>query len=187
MPEGTRLARGTPLLITLPNAVTFARLCAVPATVWLVLRSDLTAAFWLFALASASDAVDGLFARRLGPSAVGAVLDPIADKALLISMYVALAGVRALPNWISILVVFRDLLIIGGVLVLAVLGQAVAIRPLAVSRLNTVLQICLVGAVLLRAGYGLGPKWILTPLIWLVAASTAASGAAYVGRVARGP
>ena len=142
------------MLLTLPNAITFARLCAVPATVWLMLRHDLHAAFAVFVAAGLSDAVDGWLARRRGGgNAIGAVLDPVADKALLVSMYVTLAAVGVLPDWLAILVVFRDVVIVGGVLVLAVLGHAVRIRPLLVSKLNTAMQIVLVAVALLLHGF----------------------------------
>jgi cardiolipin synthase len=183
MPDGSsglRVAAGRTGVVNLPNAITLARLCAVPAAVWLVLHDDFPAAFWLFVAAGASDAVDGWLARRYGPTAVGTVLDPVADKLLLVSMYVTLAAVRELPDWLAILVVFRDLLIVGGVLVLGLSGQKVAIHPLLVSKLNTVLQIVLVALVLAMAATGW--KWpvITEALSWVVAASTFASGAAYV-------
>lgn len=196
MPDGARLAGARPFdagLVTVPNVITFARLCAVPLAVWLVLRHDLAVAFWLFVAAGASDAVDGWLARRGRSSAVGAVLDPMADKVLLVSMYVTLATVHVLADWLAILVVFRDVVIVGGVLVLAVLGQPVAIRPLYVSKLNTALQIVLVAIALLVAGfcppeytlpYSIASR-LLSGLTWLVAASTLVSGAAYVGHAAR--
>jgi cardiolipin synthase len=99
-------------------------------------------------LAGLSDAVDGWLARRYGGNSIGALLDPVADKALLVTMYVTLAVVRELPDWLAILVVFRDLLIVGGVIVLGVLGHPVVIRPLYVSKLNTALQIVLIAATL---------------------------------------
>jgi len=195
MPEGTRIELAevgrpvAPGLATLANAITFARLCAVPFAFWLVVRHHLAIAFWLFLAAGASDAVDGWLARRNGGSMLGSVLDPVADKALLVTMYVTLAAVRVLPDWLAILVVFRDLVIVGGVLLLWVLGQTVAIRPLYVSKLNTALQIVLVAMALLLAGFGrldgFTAPWLLSSLIWGVAASTLASGAAYVWNAAR--
>jgi cardiolipin synthase len=165
-------------ILNIANAITLARLCIVPGAVWLVLHGRTLAAFWLFLVAGLSDALDGWLARRAGGSALGAVLDPVADKALLVSMYVTLAATGDLPDWLAYLVVFRDLVIVGGVLALTVLGQRVAIRPLLVSKLNTFLQIVLVGAALLRPGLGLPPE-ALAPLVWLVAASTIISGGAY--------
>jgi cardiolipin synthase len=186
MPDGGREARAASRsVVNLPNAITLARLCAVPAAVWLVLHEDFPAAFWLFVAAGVSDAVDGWLARRTGPTAVGTVLDPVADKLLLVSMYVTLSAAQELPDWLAILVVFRDLLIVGGVLVLGLTGQKVAIRPLFVSKLNTFLQITLVALVLAMAATGW--KWpVITEVLgWAVAASTFASGAAYVWMGAR--
>jgi cardiolipin synthase len=175
-------------VVSLPNIITFTRLCCVPLAIWLVLREQFAVAFCLFMAAGASDAVDGWLARRLGVSRVGTVLDPIADKTLLVGMYVTLASVRALPDWLAILVVFRDLLIVGGVMVLGVLGQKVVIRPLLVSKLNTVLQLALVALALLGAAWPwVAPRALAALLrlaVWVVAASTLVSGAAYVWRAA---
>ena len=175
-------------LFTLPNAITFARLCAVPGAVWLILNHRLDLAFWVFVAAGVSDAIDGWLARVThSRSTLGAILDPVADKALLVSVYVTLAGIAVLPDWLAILVVFRDLLIVGGVLVLYVLGQPPTIRPIFVSKLNTALQISLAAGALLLAGYGMGDWVVLDIGIWLVAGSTFASGAAYVIQAARRP
>ena len=78
--------------------------------------------------------------------------------------------------------VFRDLLIVGGVLLLGVVGQPVTIRPLFISKVNTVLQILLVAVALLLAAFGMKAHWLVVPLLWVVAASTLASGAAYIRR-----
>lgn len=175
-------------LFTLPNAITFARLCAVPGTVWLVLQNRLDLAFWAFVAAGLSDAVDGWLARVTNTrSRLGAILDPVADKALLVSIYVTLAAVNVLPDWLAILVVFRDLLIVGGVMMLYVLGQPPAIQPILLSKANTVLQIALAAAALLFAGFGVEAGPTLDILIWLTAATTVVSGATYVVRAARRP
>ena len=116
---------------------------------------------------------------------VGTVLDPIADKLLLVSMYITLAAVRLLPDWLAILVVFRDIIIVGGVLLLGVAGQKVAIKPLRISKLNTLLQLLLVGLTLGLAALGLAQPVAMLALAWAVAASTLASGAAYVWTGAR--
>ena len=188
MPDGTQLSRDTSYgLITLPNVVTFGRLCAVPLSFWMVLERRLDLAFFLFVGAGVSDAVDGWLARCYGGNALGAILDPVADKALLVTMYVTLAAVNVLPDWLAILVVFRDVVIVGGVILLGVLGQKVSIRPLWVSKLNTTLQIVLVATALLLTGFTLVVPFIVTALIWCVAMTTLASGGAYVWRAARGP
>ncbi|MBS0642938.1 MAG: CDP-alcohol phosphatidyltransferase family protein [Acetobacteraceae bacterium] len=173
-------------LINPPNIVTFARLCAVPLAFWLVVSHHMAAAFWLFLAAGASDALDGWLARRFGGNAVGAVLDPVADKALLVTMYITLATVGVLPDWLTVLVVFRDVLIVGGIAVLTVMGSPVAIRPLYISKLNTAMQLLLVVVALLEAGLGIGLPGLTLSLVWIVALTTLASGAAYVLKAARG-
>ena len=176
--------RDTP--VTLPNLITVARLCAVPATVWLILNGRLDLAFWMFVGAGVSDAVDGWLARvRNARSALGAVLDPMADKLLLVCVYVTLAAIGVLPDWLAILVVFRDLVIVGGVLALWVLGQPPKIRPLMVSKLNTAAQIALAALALLLAGFGLRADGLLYAAVWAVAGTTFASGAAYVAAALR--
>jgi cardiolipin synthase len=175
-------------LFTLPNAITFARLCAVPWVVWLVLQHRFDLAFYMFLAAGVSDAVDGWLARvRNARSKLGAILDPVADKALLVSMYVTLAAVGVLPDWLAILVVFRDLVIVGGVLVLYVLGQPPAIQPIMLSKANTVLQIVLVAGALMVAAFTLSVGPLLDLLVLATAATTLASGAVYVWRAARRP
>jgi cardiolipin synthase len=186
MPDGsTMTGTRTAGLFNLPNMITFARLCAVPAACWLIIENRLGTAFVLFVAAGLSDAVDGWLARRYGGNAVGAVLDPVADKALLVTMYVTLAAVGVLPDWLAILVVFRDLVIVGGVIILGVLGQRVTIKPLYISKLNTVLQIVLVAVVLLEHAFSLTVDGFTRAMIWAVAVSTLASGAAYVWVTAR--
>ena len=185
MPDGSMPARAVHPVLNLPNAITFARLCAVPVSVWLVLRQRFDLAFALFAAAGLSDAVDGWLARRQGGTALGAMLDPAADKALLVCMYITLATVGVLPDWLAILVVFRDLVIVGGLLVLWMLGQPVRVRPLSVSKLNTALQLLLVAVALALAGFGLRAPGLLQALVWGVAGTTLVSGAAYVWKVAR--
>ena len=186
MSEGAWRARLQPGELATPaNLVTFGRLCIVPLAVWLALREQLQVVFWLFLVAGASDALDGWLARRFGLSALGGLLDPIADKALLICMFVALAVIGVLPDFVAILVVFRDILIVGGVVTLRMLGHPMTIRPLWISKLNTALQILLVGVALLVSGYALNVPAVLAVLVWTVVASTVVSGAAYVWKVAR--
>jgi cardiolipin synthase len=185
-PAAPAPAEGEAGLFTLPNLITFARICAVPAAVWLMLQHRLDLAFLVFVGAGISDGVDGWLARVWNArSALGALLDPIADKALLVSVYVTLAAIGVLPDWLAILVVFRDLLIVGGVIFLWVLGVPARIRPLLVSKANTLAQIALAALALLLAGFTLSAPFLLEAMIWLVACTTFASGAAYVVQAAR--
>jgi cardiolipin synthase len=185
-PEGAGPAAPEAGLFTVPNLITLARLCAVPAAVWLMLQHRLDIAFLVFVGAGVSDAVDGWLARVWNQrSALGALLDPIADKALLVSVYVTLAAIGVLPDWLAILVVFRDLLIVGGVITLWMLGTRAQIRPLMVSKANTVAQIALAALALLLAGFQLSAPGLLEVMIGVVAVTTLASGAAYVLQAAR--
>jgi cardiolipin synthase (CMP-forming) len=172
--------------VNLPNLITLGRLLCVPVAIWLVLSDDLRAAFWLFVAAGLSDAVDGFIAKRFNQrSKLGALLDPIADKALLVSMYVTLGVAGHLPNWLVILVVFRDALIVGGFLLVTALAHAMRWEPLFISKLNTALQIALIAVVLARLGAGIPDFGLGGLLIYAVAATTVISGAAYLVRWGR--
>ncbi len=184
--NGQRLSAATSIdVATIPNMLTFGRICAVPVAIWLVLRGDCAIATVLFLLAGLTDALDGWLARREGPSTLGTLLDPLADKLLLTSMFITLAAVGLLPLWLAILVVFRDGMIIGGIGLLRLLGNVVMIRPLVVSKLNSVAQIALVGVTLAEAGFAVHPPDVRTALIGLVALTTLVSGGAYVMRGAK--
>jgi cardiolipin synthase len=168
------------VVVVLPTALTLARLCAVPVTIWLILEQSFAAAFWIFVAAGVTDALDGALARWCDArTVIGGYLDPIADKTLLVSVYIALAAIGRLPIWLAILVGFRDLLIVGGVLLSHTLGLAVTMAPLAISRLNTVAQIVLAGLVLAMAGLDLAIPGLSSMMVAVAAATTAISGAAY--------
>lgn len=171
--------------LNLANMISFARLCAVPAAIYLVIDRDWGPAFALFAAAGISDAIDGWLARRHGSTALGAALDPLADKTLMMGMYVTLASIGALPVWLAMLVVFRDVMIVGGVVMLRLYGIAAPTTPLAISKTNTALQIVLVGCVLGLNALGLNLPPLRRGLAALVAMSTAASFGAYVARTVR--
>lgn len=168
------------LIASLPNLITLARLLSVPVAVWLILNQHFAVAFWLFLIAGASDAVDGFIAKRFrAKSELGAYMDPLADKALLVSVFVTLGYEGVVQSWLVILIVFRDLLIIGGALLLATLTRALRMQPLLISKLNTALQILLAAALLAKAGYGIVDGFT-EALVHVVAATTILSGAAYV-------
>ena len=173
--------------MNLPNVLSLARLFSVPLAVWLLIDGQYHVTFWLFGAAAATDALDGFIAKRTGmETQLGKVIDPLADKALLVSVYVTLGFLSYLPDWLVIMVVFRDALIVGGYLLLHLLVSAPAIRPIGISKINTTAQIGLVVAVLLHLGFDLTGTGLIDALVWIVAATTLASGAAYVSEWARG-
>jgi len=140
----------------------------------------MTAAFLLFLLAGFSDAADGFLAKRFGwRSELGAYLDPIADKALLVSIYVTLGFAGHLPAWLVIAVVSRDILIVGAVVLSWMLSRPVSMQPLLISKFNTLSQIVLAGLVLAELGVGLGLHDLVKVLVWVTGALTILSAAAY--------
>ena len=169
------------LLSFLPNLVTLARLLAVPLVVWLILTGQWMPAFWVFFAASITDGLDGFLARSLDArSQLGAYLDAIADKALLVSVFITLGQAGQIPLWLVIVVVSRDVLIVGGVLMLHTLDQMPAMAPILISKANTVAQLVLAGVVLADIGLGIVAPGVVPALVLLVAVTTVASGAAYL-------
>jgi len=165
----------------IPNLITLARLCAVPLFVALLLDGHMTTAVWVFVAAGVSDALDGFLAKRFdAASKLGSYLDPIADKALLLSAFVTLAVLGELPNWVVVLIVFRDVLIMGGALLYHTVTQSLTMEPLGVSKLNTAVQVALASVMLARLGLGWDFGLVETALLYATVATTAASGAAYV-------
>jgi cardiolipin synthase (CMP-forming) len=125
-----------------PNLITLSRFLLVPLTVWFLLRGDYALALGSFLVAGLSDGLDGFLARRFSQqSELGATLDPLADKALLVSVYVTLTVMTLLPSWLTLIVVTRDVLIVGAVLLANFLQKPVEIRPVYISKVNTFAQI----------------------------------------------
>jgi len=170
-----------PARAALPMLLTFARVLAVPVMVYALLMELYAHAFWVFIAAGLTDALDGILAKWLdATSRLGAFLDPLADKALLVAVYVTLGHNGAIPLWLVILVVFRDALIVVGAAVYHTLTHSLTMEPLAISKLNTVVQIVFAGLVLAELGPGVGAPAVAQIALYAVAATTLASGAAYV-------
>jgi cardiolipin synthase len=173
--------------VNVANLITLARLIAVPVVIWAILTEEMALAFWIFVAAGISDAVDGFIARHFHEQTkLGSYLDPLADKALLVSVYIACGHEHYLPYWLVIMVVFRDILIVGGVILLYTLnhnrsgGGAPQMSPLWISKLNTALQIVLAALVLAGGAFDLPPDRMIEILIWVVGVTTALSGASYL-------
>ncbi len=172
----------------LPNLISLARLLAVPIAVYVILQGEYALAFWIFVAAGVSDAVDGFLAKRLDAvTEIGTYLDPLADKVLLVGVYVALNRMDHIATWLVFLVVFRDFLIIGGAILYHTLTQSLKMDPLFISKVNTVTQITFAGVVLGELGLEVRISFLSEVLGYIVALTTFVSGAAYVykwGRLA---
>jgi len=165
----------------LPNMITLARIALVPVLILLLKDQDYAAGLIVFVIAGASDALDGYLAKRLNvQSRLGAILDPVADKLLLVSAYVMLTVLGHIPFWLVLVVVFRDLLIVGGYMLYTSHAGPVKMRPSILSKLNTLMQIAL--ATLILAQQAAGLDWPLTIHVLVVAVliTTVVSGAHYL-------
>jgi len=173
------------LELNLPNLITLARLLSVPLAIWLILDERYGAAFWVFVGAGLSDALDGYIAKRFDRrTRLGAMLDPAADKALLIGVYVTLGLAGQLPGWLVILVVVRDVLIVVCFVLIQTTAAPKRFDPLTISKVNTLVQLSLVGFVLAQ-GLGIEAEPVKWLLIAAAAATTVLSGLSYLVRWAR--
>lgn len=167
--------------MNLPNLITFARLLSVPVVVYLIMQAAYLAAFIMFVIAGISDALDGYLAKHNNQrTQLGAILDPMADKILLVGVYITLGLQGSFPNWLVVLVVFRDLLIIGGILILFLVRLDVKMQPLPISKINTATQLALAAIVLAERGLNLQIEGLVQGGIYLVATTTVISGAGYM-------
>jgi cardiolipin synthase len=173
--------------LSIPNLITLGRILLVPIVVWAIATpGTMWIAFLLFVAAGISDAVDGFLAKRFGMTTeLGAYLDPLADKALIVSIYLTLGINGFIPRWLVILVVSRDILIVGGIMLSWVIGSPLKIKPLLVSKLNTVAQILFACVVLGSLGFDLEMDTLQVVLMGLVAALTLLSVAAYLAEWVR--
>lgn len=153
----------------------------MPITVWLILNHYILAAFWLFVVAGISDAVDGFIAKQFNQvTEFGAYLDPVADKALLVSIYITLGVQGYLENWLVILVVFRDAMIVGAVILYQTMVRSLDMDPLFISKVNTLAQIVLAALVLGASGYQVETGLFMEMMIGIVAVTTLLSGLSYL-------
>ncbi len=168
-------------LSQLPNAITLSRIALVPVLILALKNQDFRTALGVFVLAGVSDALDGFLAKRFNmTSRLGAILDPAADKILLVSAYVILTLLEYIPFWLMLGVAFRDLLIVGGYLAYTSLYGPVAMRPSYLSKLNTFMQISLICVILTQEAANLAFPDVVHALEYAVLATTVASGAHYL-------
>ena len=172
--------------MSIPNLITLGRILLVPVVVWAITAGEMRIAFVLFLAAGISDAVDGFLAKRFGMTTkLGAYLDPLADKAMLVSIYIALDIADVIPRWLVILVVSRDIMIVSAIMLSWLVGNPLKIKPLLVSKLNTVAQIVFACVVLGSLGFNIETDMLKLVLMYLVAALTLLSVAAYVAEWVR--
>jgi cardiolipin synthase len=165
----------------IPNLLTLARIAAVPVLILFLYEGRYGAALAVFVLAGITDGLDGWIAKRFKcVTRLGSILDPLADKILIVSTYVMLVLAGDLPFWLILLIGFRDLGIIAGVLVLNTLNGHVQMQPSLLSKVNTFLQISLVILVMVeRIGF-IALEPVAEILLWFVAVTTVASAIHYV-------
>jgi len=172
--------------LSIPNLITLARILLVPIVVWAILGGQMLIAFLLFLAAGVSDAIDGYLAKRFHMTTMlGAYLDPLADKALIVSIYLTLGISGELPRWLVILVVSRDIMIVGAVMLSWLVGLPLKVKPLLVSKLNTVAQIVFACLVLASLGFHFEVPVLTFGLMGLVAVLTLLSIAGYVAEWVR--
>jgi cardiolipin synthase (CMP-forming) len=168
--------------MTIPNIITIGRLIIVPFVIVMIMQERWGMAFVLFAVAGISDGIDGFIARHFDMrSELGAYIDPLADKSLLVSIYVSLAIVGAIPSWLAIVVVSRDLMIVSAIVLSWIMARPVVIKPLLVSKLNTAAQIGFAALALAANAYGFNLAGFGDIAMVAVAALTVASAGAYLG------
>jgi cardiolipin synthase len=165
--------------MTIPNLFTIFRVLLVPIFIIYIINDRSMGSLIIFLIASISDAMDGFIARIFHQkSDLGAHLDPLADKILLVSAYVTLAVLRMIPPWLAILIISRDVIILLGVLVLYLNRHPVKVHPSLLSKSTTCLQIGTI-LMILSSNY-ISIEFIKIYAFWLTAGFTIASGLQYI-------
>lgn len=168
-------------MIYIPNLLTLARIGLVPWLVVLLREEQYTLSLVVFVVAGASDALDGFIAKRFNAQTrLGAILDPLADKALLVSAYVMLSVMQIIPFWLMVAVVFRDIVIVSGYLIMVLFFGRVEMQPLRVSKLNTFTQIAYIVLVLAALAWSYELSVALPWLNYAVLITSVLSGISYV-------
>jgi cardiolipin synthase (CMP-forming) len=169
------------LLRHIPNVISSLRILLVaPVAISLVHHRPLVT-LTLFAVAAVTDAIDGFLAKRFGwQSALGGVLDPAADKLLLVTMLITLSYMKLVPLWLTQTAVLRDMVIVGGALAYLFWIGPVAARPTIISKLNTLCQATFILAVVSREAFSMPTAWVIVTLGALVFVTVTISGIDYV-------
>jgi cardiolipin synthase len=172
--------------MNLPNIITIGRILLVPVTIWLIIAGQFGFAFLVFIMAGVGDGVDGYIARRYAmKTQLGAYLDPLADKLLLVSIYIALGLLHHMPAWLVILVASRDVLIVGAVILSWIMDKPIKVQPLMISKVNTAAQIAFAGGQLAMLAWMSDATWYPVIGSAVVAFLTVVSAALYMREWAR--
>jgi cardiolipin synthase len=169
--------------VNIPNFLTVLRIVLVPIIVILLIQGQFMKALVCFIIAGVTDGLDGMLARVLNQmTVVGAYLDPLADKVLVISMYATLAIIGVIPGWLAVIVISRDFIILGGILVLTLMSVNMEIKPSFISKINTMLQLATIFVALLLKVGGAEKHFheVFVFVCWLTAIFTVISGGDYL-------
>ena len=165
---------------SLPNLISLARLTLVPAIISLIVAGRWKEACVVFVIAGVSDALDGWIAKTFNlRTELGAYLDPLADKALIVSIYVTLAITGVIPATVAIIVVSRDLMIVAAFMISWLLATPLEVKPLLISKLNTLVQILFAALVLSVEAFGVHKGAWFEILLYVVAGLALASLGTY--------
>lgn len=169
------------MMIYIPNLLTLARIGLVPWLLVLLQKQQFTLSLIVFIVAGLTDALDGFIAKRFDAQTyLGSLLDPLADKGLLVCSYIMLSVMQVIPFWLMVTVVFRDVVIVGGYLLMVLFFGSVKMQPLVISKVNTFTQIAYIVLVLsaLAAQYDFS---LIQPVFnYAVLLTSVISGLAYV-------
>jgi cardiolipin synthase len=172
-------------VLNLPNFLTLIRVLTIPFFLGYLAYHRYTEALIVFTFGAVTDLLDGLAARWLNQETrLGAYLDPVADKLLVFSSYVMLGAIEAIPMWLVVIVVMRDVFILlGCAIIFYQIGEKFALRPTLIGKGSTMLQLAtLAAALILLHDPTLLPALVLNALIAATAAATMLSGVQYLYR-----
>jgi len=168
--------------LNIPNALTILRIILVPLLAFLLIHEEYRAAIWVLLVAGLSDALDGAIAKRFNlMTELGSLLDPLADKALVVTSILALAWKGLLAWWLTEVIIARDLVILGGAVAYYLRAGRLEMAPTIPSKVNTCIQVCLIFVIILTAA-GMAPTtgWLLRVIMGCTLVTTVFSGVHYV-------
>lgn len=171
------------MLRHLPNAICLLRIALTVPTVQAIERGDYALALGVFSVAAVSDGVDGYLAKRFGwASALGRILDPLADKILLVAAFLACAWAGLVPVWLAVAAIARDVMLVGGAIIYRLWFGPIEGQPTVLSKVNTALQIAVVIIAMLNSATHVIPVTIEYTLAAVTFVTTVSSGIHYLGR-----